>query len=75
MNAEQLQGKWTQFKGDLKRQWGKFTDDDLLEIEGNYEKFVGKVQERYGDKKSELMQWADHWYQHAKPEAAAPKAH
>jgi uncharacterized protein YjbJ (UPF0337 family) len=75
MNAEQLQGQWLQFKGDLKRQWGKFTDDDLLEIEGNYEKFVGIVQERYGDKKSELMQWADHWHHHAKPEAVAPKAH
>lgn len=26
MNADQLKGKWTQFKGDLKQQWGKFSD-------------------------------------------------
>ena len=55
INADQLKGRWMQFKGELKEKWGKFTDNDLTEIEGNYEKFVGKVQERYGDKKSELM--------------------
>jgi len=37
----------------------------LTEINGSYDKFVGKVQERYGDKKSELMKWAEAW--HAKP--------
>jgi uncharacterized protein YjbJ (UPF0337 family) len=70
MNAEQLKGKWTHFKGELKQKWGKFTDDDLKQIEGNYEKFIGKVQERYAGKKVELMKWADAWQ--AKP--AATKA-
>jgi uncharacterized protein YjbJ (UPF0337 family) len=63
MNADQFKGKWTQFKGELKQQQGKFTDDDLQLIEGSYDKFVGKVQERYGDKKDELMKWADQWHQ------------
>ena len=67
MNAEQLNGKWTQFKGDLKAQWGKFTDDDLQQIEGNFEKFIGKVQERYGDEKTALMKWADQWHQKSGP--------
>lgn len=74
MNADQLNGKWTQFKGELKQKWGKFTDDDLQQIEGNYEKFVGKVQERYGDKKSELMKWADQWYHKSQPAATEKKA-
>jgi uncharacterized protein YjbJ (UPF0337 family) len=47
MNADQLKGKWMQFKGELKQQWGKFTDDDLQQIEGFYDRFVGKVQERW----------------------------
>ena len=68
MNAEQLKGRWEQFKGELKQQWGQFTDADLLQIEGNYEKFIGKVQELYGEKKDELMKWADQW--HEKPAAA-----
>ena len=38
---------------------GKFTDDDLMQIEGDYDKFVGRVQERYGDKKDEIVRWAD----------------
>jgi len=73
MNADQLKGKWTQFKGELKQQWGKFTDDDLQQIEGNYDKFVGKVQERYGDKKDVLMKWADQWYQRSQSEAMGQK--
>jgi uncharacterized protein YjbJ (UPF0337 family) len=72
MNAEQLKGKWMQFKGDLKEKWSKFTDNDLQEIGGNYDRFVGKVQERYGDKKRELMKWADQWY-HKAPSAKAGK--
>ena len=61
MNTDQFAGKWSQFKGELKKQWGKFTDDDLLQIEGNYEKFKGKVQERDGDKKDEVIRWADQY--------------
>lgn len=61
MNIETFKGQWKQFQGELKRQWGKFTDDDLLQIEGNYDKFVGKVQERYGDKKDDVIKWADNW--------------
>lgn len=68
MNADQLRGKWTQFKGELKQKYGKFTDDDLTQIEGNYAKFVGKVQERYGDRKAELMKWANAWHEKAAPE-------
>lgn len=73
MNADQLQGKWMEFKGELKQQYGKFADDDLTQIEGNDDKSVGKVQERYGDKKDELMKWADEWLQKAAPDATKVK--
>ena len=73
MNADQLKGKWMQFKGELKQQWGKFTDDDLQQIGGSYDRFVGKVQERYGDKKSELMKWADQWYHKSQLDATGGK--
>jgi uncharacterized protein YjbJ (UPF0337 family) len=48
MNKDQLQGKWHQAKGAVKAQWGKLTNDDLDEIDGNLERLVGIVQERYG---------------------------
>jgi uncharacterized protein YjbJ (UPF0337 family) len=62
MNADHFKAKWSQFKGELKRQWGSFTDDDLLQIEGNYDKFVGRTQERYADRKDEVARWADQWF-------------
>ncbi len=62
MNADQFKGKWIQFKGEVKQKWGKLTDDDLMQVEGNYDKFIGKVQERYGDKKEDVVRWADDWH-------------
>jgi uncharacterized protein YjbJ (UPF0337 family) len=43
-----IKGSWTQTKGAVKEQWGKLTDDDLMEIQGRREKLVGKIQTRYG---------------------------
>jgi uncharacterized protein YjbJ (UPF0337 family) len=48
MNADVMKGKWTQLKGEVRRQWGRLTDDDVDQIQGNAEKMVGKLQERYG---------------------------
>ena len=67
VNKDQFEGNWKQFKGDLKKQWGKLTDDDLLIIEGNYDKFEGRVQERYGDKKEDVKRWTDEWFKKNHP--------
>ncbi len=40
----------------------KLTDDDLLEAEGDYDKFLGVVQKRYGDQKERVEQWTKEWY-------------
>jgi uncharacterized protein YjbJ (UPF0337 family) len=48
MNKDTLKGKWMQMKGGLRSQWGKLTDNDIDEIQGDSEKFIGKLQERYG---------------------------
>ncbi len=48
MNEDQIKGNWKQFKGKVKEQWGKLTDDDLDVIEGRTDQLVGKLQERYG---------------------------
>src|SRR4249919_1549028 len=37
MNKDQIQGKWLQMKGAVKAQWGKLTNDDIDEIDGNLE--------------------------------------
>ncbi|MEP6891522.1 MAG: hypothetical protein ABI955_12590, partial [Nitrospirota bacterium] len=61
MNADQLKGKWMQLKVELYQQWGKFRDDHIVQSDGGLEQFSAKTQERYGDKKDELMKWADQW--------------
>jgi uncharacterized protein YjbJ (UPF0337 family) len=61
MNSEQFKGNWDQFKGDLKKTWGKFSDDELSQIEGDYDKFKGRAQELYGEQKEELTKWVESW--------------
>jgi uncharacterized protein YjbJ (UPF0337 family) len=53
MNKDILKGKWLQIKGDVRQYWGKLTDDDVDQIQGNSEKFIGKLQERYGYKREQ----------------------
>ncbi len=48
MNSDQLKGQWKQAKGAVKAKWAKLTDDDLLAIEGNQDRLVGRIQELYG---------------------------
>ena len=48
MNWDQVQGKWKEFKGQVKQQWGKLTDDDLDQIEGKRDELAGRIQSRYG---------------------------
>jgi uncharacterized protein YjbJ (UPF0337 family) len=62
MNNDQFKGSWQQFKGELKKKWGQLTDDDLLEAEGDYDKFLGVVQKKYGDKKEAIENWTKDWY-------------
>lgn len=61
MNWDQIEGKWKQFKGEAKSQWGKLTDDDLDRINGNREKLSGKLQEQYGKQKEDVEREIDAW--------------
>ena len=78
MKTDQLKGKWLQFKGELKQQWGKLIGNDGQQIEGSYEKVIGMLQVRYGTqyvsfvreryaaKKNDLIRWAEQWDQQEK---------
>ena len=59
MNEDVLKGKWHQLKGDIKSRWGKLTNDDLDRAEGDAEKLIGRVQERYGYQREEAKQEVD----------------
>jgi len=59
MNWDQVEGKWTQYKGKVKEKWGKLTDDDLDVISGKRDQLVGKLQARYGTAREEAQKQAD----------------
>ena len=51
-----VEGNWKQFKGKVKAQWGKLTDDHLDVIAGKHDQLAGKIQETYGITKDEAKQ-------------------
>ena len=60
-NWEQIAGKWKQIRGEAKKKWGKLTDDELMQIDGDREILAGKIQERYGIAKEEAHKQIDEW--------------
>lgn len=59
MNNDIFAGKWKQLKGSVQAKWGKISDSDLDRIEGNRERLVGIVQERYGKDKEQAKKEVD----------------
>lgn len=51
-------GAFHQIKGKIKQQWGKLTDDEIDEMEGNAEILAGKLQQRYGLSREDAEQQA-----------------
>jgi uncharacterized protein YjbJ (UPF0337 family) len=61
MNWDRVQGNWKQFRGKVKEQWGKLTDDDLDRIAGQREQLAGRLQETYGIGKDEVERQLTDW--------------
>ncbi len=61
MNRDTLKGQWTQLKGKIREQWGRLTDDEIDQIQGNAEMLIGKLQERYGRTREQAEQDLDRW--------------
>jgi uncharacterized protein YjbJ (UPF0337 family) len=61
MNRDTFKGQWIQLKGQLRRQWGKLTDDEVDQIQGNAEVLFGKLQERYGYSREEAERELERW--------------
>ena len=43
----------------MKSRWGELTDDDLDRAEGDAEKLIGRIQERYGYQREDAKREID----------------
>lgn len=55
MDKLQIKGNWNKIKGTLKQKYGELTDDDLAYAEGQEEKLLGKLQEKTGKTRQQLI--------------------
>jgi len=61
MNEDRMSGNWKEFKGKVKEQWGKLTDDDLDVISGKRDQLLGRIQQRHGLAKEEADKQVADW--------------
>jgi uncharacterized protein YjbJ (UPF0337 family) len=61
MNWDRVEGSWNEFKGQVKQQWGKLTDDDLDVIAGRRDELVGRIQKAYGLARDEADRQVREW--------------
>lgn len=64
MNKDIVKGNWKEIKDKLKQQWGKFTDDDIAQMQGSHEELEGKLQATYGYQKDEAKKEVDNFLKH-----------
>lgn len=55
MNKTELKGNWNVIKGKLKQKFGELTDDDLIFEEGQEDELWGRMQQKVGKTKEEIM--------------------
>jgi uncharacterized protein YjbJ (UPF0337 family) len=55
MDSLQIKGTWNELKGKIKAQYAQLTDDDLLYEEGKDDELVGKLQQKLGKTRDEVI--------------------
>ncbi len=61
-----LKGNWHEFKGTLRERWGEITDDEMDQVNGQKEKFIGVVMKKYSLIEADARKAVDKvWSQYA----------
>lgn len=55
MNNTEMKGNWNVIKGKLKQKYGQLTEDDLTFAEGKEDELWGRMQQKVGKTKEEIM--------------------
>jgi uncharacterized protein YjbJ (UPF0337 family) len=59
MDKLEVKGNWNMLKGKLKQAYGDLTDDDLKREEGKDDELWGRIQNKTGKTREQLMKWLD----------------
>lgn len=54
MNEDIVKGHWLEMKGKLRQKWSKLTDDEIGQMQGNYEELEGMLRKKYGYQKDQV---------------------
>lgn len=54
-NSTEIKGAWNELKGKIKQKYAELTDDDLTYEEGKEDEMWGRVQQKVGKTKKEIM--------------------
>lgn len=57
MDSLDLEGKWNELKGKVKQQYADFTDDDLTYEEGQDDELLGRIQQKLGKTREQVIDW------------------
>jgi len=57
MDKLELKGGWNELKGKIKQAYADLTDDDLTHEEGKDDEMLGKLQQKTGKSRDELVKW------------------
>lgn len=57
MDKLELKGRWNELKGKIKQQHADLTDDDLKYEEGKDDELFGRLQQKLGKTKDEVVAW------------------
>jgi len=55
MENLKIKGDWNKIKGKLKQKYANLTDDDLKLIDGKEDELIGRLQNRLGKTKDEIL--------------------
>lgn len=66
MNEQIIKGQWNEIKNELKAKWGKLTDDQLMELEGNGGALFGLLQKNYGYTKDQVKEQVNEYLAESK---------
>lgn len=55
MDKLEIKGNWNETKGKLKQAYGDLTEDDLSYTEGKEDELVGRLQQKLGKSRDEVV--------------------